>query len=277
MVSIGLDIGGTKISAGLVVNGKLERHHIVPTPETDQESAVLISIVLAIRDVWSDDAVGIGVGVPGLVDVNNGIVYDVHNIPSFKNVHLKEKLEEVFQIPVHVSNDANCFVAGVKHFGEGKPFRNFVGLTLGTGLGGGLIVNDKLHEGVGSGAGEFGFIPFRDGILEHYCCGQFFERSHNSDGQTEYKKAQSGDEKALRIFYEFGRNIGEAIKIVAHTFAPEAIILGGSISQSFDLYKESMWESIHEFPYGNVIEDLEVIPAKNKNIAVYGAAALVLN
>ena len=92
MVSIGLDIGGTKISAGLVVDGKLERHHIVPTPETDQESAVLISIVLAIRDVWSDDAVGIGVGVPGLVDVKNGIVFEkenINNLRAYKS-HIKK-------------------------------------------------------------------------------------------------------------------------------------------------------------------------------------------
>lgn len=277
MISIGLDIGGTKISAGLVKDGEVVKNSIIATPLSDLESAVIMAIMLAIRDVWSDEAIGIGVGVPGLVDVENGIVYDVHNIPPFTNVKLKSQLEEAFNIPVHVSNDANCFVAGVKHFGEGKPFKNLVGLTLGTGLGGGLIINGKLHEGIGSGAGEFGYVPFRDGILEHYCSGQYFERFHQMDGQQLFEKARSGDQNALRIYGEYGKNLGEAIKIVANVFAPEAVILGGSISKSFQFFEKSMWETIRNFPYANVVENLVVLPAKNPNLAVLGAAALVLD
>jgi len=276
MVSIGVDIGGTKISAGLVDDGIVKKNSIIPTPATSLEAAVMMAVILAVRDVWSDEAIGIGVGVPGLVDIENGIVYDVHNIPSFKNVRMKEQLETVFSIPVHVSNDANCFVAGVKHFGEGKPFKNLVGLTLGTGLGGGLIINGKLYEGVGSGAGEFGYVPFRDGILEHYCSGQYFDRFYQMDGQRLFEKARSGDQNALRIYGEYGKNLGEAIKIVANVFAPEAVILGGSISKSFLYFEKSMWETIFNFPYANVVEKLVVLPAKNPNIAVVGAAALVL-
>lgn len=277
MISIGLDIGGTKISAGLVKDGRVVKNRTVATPSSNMESDIIMAIILAIRDVWSDEAVGIGVGVPGLVDVENGIVYDVHNIPPFTNVKLKLQLEEVFNIPVHVSNDANCFVAGVKHFGEGKPFQNIVGLTLGTGLGGGLIINGKLHEGIGSGAGEFGYIPFRDGILEHYCSGQFFERFHQMDGQQLFEKARSGDQNTLRIYGEYGKNLGEAIKIVANVFAPEAVVLGGSISKSFQFFEKSMWDTIRNFPYANVVEKLVVLPAKNPNLAVLGAAALVLD
>jgi glucokinase len=276
MVSIGVDIGGTKISAGLVDNGVVVKSSIVSTPVSSLESAVVMSIILSVRDVWSDDAIGIGVGVPGLVDVENGIVYDVNNIPAFKNVKLKEYLEDAFNLPVHVSNDANCFVAGVKHYGEGKPYKNFVGLTLGTGLGGGLIINGKLHEGVGSGAGEFGYVPFRDGIMEHYCSGQFFKKSYQTSGPEVFEKAKAGDTEALKIFYEFGQNLGEAIKIIANVLAPEAIILGGSIINSFPFFEKSMWATIRDFPYGHVVDDLVVIPAKNPKIAVVGAAALVL-
>ena len=277
MVSIGLDIGGTKISAGLVKDGKIIKRSLVATPESDLESTVVMAIVLAISDVWSDEAVGIGVGVPGLVDVESGIVYDVHNIPPFTNVKLKDQLENAFHIPVHVSNDANCFAAGVNHFGEGQTFRNFVGLTLGTGLGGGLIINNKLHEGIGSGAGEFGYVPFRDGILEHYCSGQFFEKFFDCDGQDLFDRANKGEAEALEIFEAYGNNLGEAIKIVAHVLAPEAIILGGSISRSFTFFENSMWETIRKFPYANVVENLKVLPASNPNLAVLGAAALVLD
>ena len=277
MKSVGVDIGGTKISTGLVENGKIIRQSTATTPVTQLESAVVMSIILTIRDVWTDHIEGIGVGVPGLVDVKAGVVYDVQNIPSFKNVALKRQLEEAFHVPVHVSNDANCFAAGIKRFGEGKPFDNLVGLTLGTGLGGGVIIDGKLYEGVGSGAGEFGYIPFREGILEHYCSGQFFKRKYNTNGVELYQKATSGDATALEIFKEYGANLGEAIKIVANVLAPEAVVLGGSIARSFPFFEKSMWESIHHFPYKNVVDQLTVIPVNNPHAAVLGAASLIFN
>ncbi|MBE0651131.1 MAG: ROK family protein [Bacteroidales bacterium] len=271
---IGVDIGGTKISAGLVGNGKIYKSVTIQTPTTEKQNDVIKVIIEAIRGVMTDEVVGIGVGIPGIVDTKSGTVYNVQNIPSFKAVHLKEILENKLERPVHVNNDANCFTLGTKNFGDGKQFHSLVGLTLGTGLGGGIIINDKLYEGMGNGAGEFGFFPYKDGILEHYCSGQFFLKQYNVTGEEAQNLALSGDKKALHMFEEFGYHLGEAIKMIVHTLSPEAVMLGGSISKNFDFFEQSMWANIRQFPYKNVINDLTVFPVLNPEIAIIGAAYL---
>src|SRR6202000_2139089 len=101
------------------------------------------------------DISAIGIGVPSVVDVEEGIVYDVQYIPSWKEVPLKKFLEARYKKPVFVNNDANCFAVGEYHFGKGKGVSCMVGLTIGTGLGGGIIINNKLFAGYNCGAGEF--------------------------------------------------------------------------------------------------------------------------
>ena len=277
-ISVGVDIGGTKITAGLVADNKITATKTLPTPAGENQQTVINAIIKACKEVLDVQSVsGIGVGVPGLVDTAEGIVYDASNIPSFKSVELKKILEQTFGKPVYVNNDANCFALGAKNIDEGKNYKNIVGLTLGTGLGGGIIINNHLYEGVGGGAGEFGYLPYRDGILEHYCSGQFFKRKYDVTGEEAFALAQKGDSKAFRMFDVFGFHVGEAIKIAAHLLAPEAIMLGGSIAKSFDYFKESMWMSVRRFPYKNVIDNLEIIPVHNPGIAVIGAASLVFD
>ncbi len=274
---IGVDVGGTKISAGLIQNGVILQTQTLPTPQNGEQKAVVDTIVHLVNMLWQDEVAGIGIGVPGLVDTKKGIVHDVMNIPSFKSVSLQAELSAHFDKPIAINNDANCFALGTKNFGNGKEFNNLVALTLGTGLGGGIVVRGKLHEGLGCGAGEFGYIPYRDGIFEHYCSGQFFQRQYNMKGEEVSALAVQGDDRAKTIFSEFGSHLGEAIKLIAHVFAPEAVMLGGSISQNFSLFEESMWKNIHLFPYSHVVDNLKVFPATDPNIALIGAASLVLN
>ncbi len=274
--SIGVDVGGTKITAGLVENGKIINSITLSTPANGNQQDVVNVIITAINKVIVNNIKGIGIGVPGLIDTKNGIVHDVSNIPSFKTVFLKKILENTFKIPVFINNDANCFALGTSTFGVGKRYNNLVGLTLGTGLGGGIVINGRLYEGVGCGAGEFGYLPYRDGILEHYCSGQFFQRQYNITGKNAATLAMNGDDRAIQMFNRFGYHIGEAIKIVIHVFAPEAVMLGGSVSLNYELFQKSMWNSISFFPYSNVAGNMVVIPAVNPDIAILGAASLVL-
>ena len=273
---VGVDVGGTKINVGLVKNNQLTKQANLPTPKNASEQEVVTAIVRGIQQIGKSDFSAIGIGVPGLVNVEKGVVYDVQNIPSFKNVNLKEQLEAAFQKPVYIANDANCFVLGAKFFDKGRPFNNLVGLTLGTGLGGGVIVNGLLHEGVGSGAGEFGYIPYLDGVLEQYCSGQFFQRKGYADGLEAAALAENADAKAIAVFSEFGKHLGEAIKIVAHVLSPEAVFLGGSVSKSFHLFEAGMWESIGRFPYRNVVDQLVVETVYDPHLAVKGAASLAI-
>ncbi len=276
--SVGIDIGGTKITAGVVVGNKLIKKHTLPTPSAGKKEEIIEIVAKVCREMAEGQEVsGVGIGVPGLVDVKKGVVHDVANIPSFKNVPLKELIEKECGKPVFVNNDANCFTLGAKNYDVGRKFNNIVGLTLGTGLGGGVVINGHLYEGLGCGAGEFGYLPYRDGILEHYCSGQFFQRKYDITGKEAYLMAKAGEEEAFRMFDLFGLHVGEAVKLVAHVLAPEAIILGGSLSRSFDYFKESMWVSVRQFPYKNVVDDLVIVPVVNPDVAVIGAASLVFD
>jgi len=273
--TIGVDVGGTKISAGWVENNKLIKSITLPTPAKEEKGKVLDAIIRTVKALDIKEFSGIGVGIPGLIDTKNGIVYNAHNIPSLTHLSLKLELESVFHREVEINNDANCFVLGANNYGEGQQFNNLIGLTLGTGLGGGLILDGELYEGVNSGAGEFGFLPYKDGILEQYCSGQFFQRQYGITGKEASRLAIERDTEALEMFSQFGYHLGEGVKMIMHTFAPEAVMLGGSISSNFNLFKKSMWEAIRKFPYDHVIDNLKIMPAIGPEIAMVGAASLV--
>lgn len=274
---IGVDIGGTKINTCRIENNRIVEQKLVKTPAQESKEFVLETIVASIKNVMTADVKGIGVGVPGMVDPLLGIVKQVQNIPSWKDVQLKQYLENEFQIPVFVNNDANCFAAGEKYFGHAKKINHFIGITLGTGLGGGIIIHDTLYNGMGTGAGEIGFLPYKDGIFEHYCSSQFFSKFYQTTGLEVYNRVLQGDAKAQDIMNEFGFYLGELIKQICSILAPEAIILGGSISKSFSTFEKSMWDNIHTFPFPSVIKNLKVLASDVDDISVLGAAALYYN
>ena len=271
---IGVDLGGTKVSIGKVESHRIAKHVSANITTQGNDQQILNEIIEAIDKVFDQSIAGIGIGVPSVVDVEKGIVFNVQNIPSWKEVHVKEILEGRFQRPVYVNNDANCFVVGEKYFGKGKKCRNLVGVTLGTGLGAGIIIDNRLYSGTNCGAGEFGSISYKDRIIEYYCSGQFFENMHGIKGHVVYEKARKGDANSLGIFEEFGTHLGEAVKTILFAVDPEAIILGGSVCQSYPFFEKAMWTKIKTFPYRTTLERLVIETSGQKQIAVLGAAAL---
>ncbi|MQY73444.1 MAG: ROK family protein, partial [Dehalococcoidia bacterium] len=153
---IGIDLGGTKIQAGRIRQNEIEQEYYQPISAGKAKESVLNEVIEAIEKVFSKTVNSIGIGVPGLVDVERGIVYDVTNIPSWDEVFLKDRLESHFDCPVYINNDANCFALGEKYFGKARGYSNIVGVTLGTGVGAGIIIHDHLYTGKSCGAGEFG-------------------------------------------------------------------------------------------------------------------------
>jgi len=216
----------------------------------------------------------IGIGVPAIVDSLKGIVYDVQNIPAWKEVHLIDILEKKYNISVHINNDANCFAMGEKLYGKGKDFQNFVGLSIGTGLGMGIIINNKIYNGVLSGAGEIGMIAYKDGILEQYTSSFFFSNTCGLSAKEVHDRAKQGDDMALTTFSEFGTHLGEAINTISYLFAPEAIILGGSIRKAYSFFKESMHQKINLFAYPEQIKNLKIETSELAESAILGAASL---
>jgi glucokinase len=271
---IGVDLGGTNIRAGKIINEKIVRLAKLPTPSQGSVEEVMQQIYAAIDECIDGSTHSIGVGVPSVVDVEKGIVYDVVNIPSWKVVPLKDLLEERYKIPVFINNDANCFAVGEKYFGKAKSYKNIVGVTLGTGLGCGLIFNGKLYEGSNCGAGEFGNIAYLLHNTEYYSSGQFFTDEKKVKAIDVYHAALAGESTALKLFAEYGFHLGEAIKSMLYAYDPDIIILGGSVSQSFEFFKEAMYGAIQDFAYSNVLANIKIEVSELDNSAIFGAAAL---
>ncbi|TGD77567.1 ROK family protein [Hymenobacter wooponensis] len=271
---IGVDIGGTKIHIGVVQHGSIIWEKRFETAATAPQEQILAELAAHLESVVDEDVAGIGIGVPGLLDEENGIVYNVQNIPSWRQVPLKQYLTRRFGKPVYLANDANAFAVGEKMYGQGRPFAHLVGLILGTGVGAGLILNHALYAGALSGAGEFGGVPYRDKTLEEYCSGKFFTQQTDRPGAEWHALAQQGHAPAQAVLREFGRHLGNAIKIILFTVAPQAIFLGGSVSKCFEYFREGLHESLREFPFPGVVEQLVIAPSTIDNAAVLGAAAL---
>lgn len=275
MKIIGIDLGGTKISAGLVEGNKIVQ--IIEEPTNIRGSKFVIQQIKSIiNQLMQKDVVAIGIGVPSIVDTTKGIIYQVTHIKGWKKVKLADELKK-FKIPVLINNDANCFALGEKYFGKAKGFKNIVGLTIGTGLGAGIIINNKIYNGRNCGAGEFCEIIYKDKNLEYYCSGNFFKKFFQTDGNELYLKAQRGDKQAKKIFVEFGEHIGAALSIVTLSIDPDIIIIGGSIAKAFPFYKEAMLKSLKNKIYAQTFSNLKIAVSTNKNSAILGAASLYLD
>jgi glucokinase len=274
---VGIDLGGTNVRAGLVAGGRLRDVRTAPVRSRGSMEDVLEDIFGVVDAVMRDEVAGLGAGVPSVIDLKTGTVYDVQNIPSWTKVPLKARLEERYKRPVNVNNDANAFAAGEKHFGKIAPYDSAVGLIVGTGLGAGIIANGRLYSGVNCGAGEFGMLPYLDRDFEAYASGQFFERVHGLTGRELAVRAERGDGAALTAFAEFGRHLGEAVKAICYAVDPEIIVLGGSVSRSFRFFQAALWETFQSYAYSIARERLKIEVSATDNIALLGAAALYLD
>lgn len=273
---IGVDLGGTKISAGLLKGSKIinQNQQFLPGPDATAKdiTQVLIDVVAGVFD---NNVKAIGIGVPGLIDRDKGVVYDLQNIPSWgKNIPIKSILENHFNVPAYVDNDANCFALGEFRFGKHRKVNNFVGLTLGTGMGAGIINRGYLLSDKHCGSGEFGNIPYLDGILEDYCSGKFFQNHYGERGEIIEKQAKEGDQSALKAFDEFGKHLGMAVNTILFALDPSMIVIGGSVAKSHSIFEKAMWEQIRNFPNPEVVDDLCLKFITNEKHAILGAASL---
>lgn len=272
---LGIDLGGTNIRIGQLKDDKLINKISAPSPSKMNLDDSLVYMKAQIQKQLTPDVKGIGIGVPSVVDVQKGIVYNVANIPAWVEVPLKELLEDAFHLPVFVNNDANCFVLGEHRFGTGQSFRNILGITLGTGVGGGIIINNELYEGVNVGAGEIGCMRYLDATYEDYAGSMFFTNHYGITGKEAAQRANNKDPEALKIWDAYALHLGELVQAVLFAYDPELIVFGGGLSEAYPLYEQRMKEALHAFPYPKTIEKLQIKLSTNPDIAILGAAALV--
>ena len=272
IMKIGVDLGGTNVRAALVDGTSILRIEKAPCPAKGTQEEVIEAIAALIETLINDEVTSIGMGVPSVVDTAKGIVYNVANIPSWQEVHLKEIFEKRFGIPVHINNDANCFSLGESRFGQGRGYKDAVGITLGTGVGSGIIINGHLYEGRNAGAGEIGCLSYLDKDYETYCSTPFFV-AHNTTGAELAAKAQAGDTEAQALWDEFGHHLGELVKAALFAYDPEAIIFGGGIAAGYPHFEASMRKTVETFPF-ETAKDVKILFSTDGDMGLYGASVL---
>lgn len=274
-LKIGVDIGGTKIMAGLIDdhNHIIQKTTVMNKPLASKQ-AVLEHISDIIRPLVSDQVSLIGVGVPAIVDVEKGIVRQVVSIPSWDEVPLKTILEDAFHISVLINNDCNCFAQGVALSPAFLSYDNLVCITLGTGVGAGLIIDKKLYTGTDSLAGEIGSMAYLDKDYEYYCSSRFF-LAHGTTGKEAAQKAALGCSDALQLWREMGHHLGQLLHTVLYAYNPQAIVFGGSISKSYAFFEAAVRQQLATFPYANVVNKLLLTTVDTENTMLLGATHLM--
>ena len=276
MVTLGIDVGGTNLALGQVRDGQLVRR--VSTPWFPYEANLqqtLDALSDQISSMLTPDTEKIGIGVPSVVDVKRGIVYDTVNIPSWTEVPLKEYLEERFHLPVAVNNDANCYAMGVYHGypDDAKP-EVLVVITLGTGVGMGIVDRGRLFMGANCGAGELGSLPYRGTTLESYCSKQFFAGT-GWESLSASLAARDGDPRALALFTDLGKRLGDLLCTVMFAYDPSHISLGGGVAYNYPLFQQSMEARLkRDFPYRKSLERLKIDVCTGDDIPVIGASLI---
>jgi len=271
-----LDLGGTKVNVGRYRDGIIEQNMVLPFDGTLSVDDSIDFLLQCINEIKLDDSCAIAIGVPSIVDVEEGIVYAAVNIKSWQKVHLKDELQKRCGLPAYVNNDVNCFTVGEHLTGEGQGYNDMVGLCLGTGIGAGIILQNKLYSGANCCAGELGGASYLDSTLDYYCSGSFFQSEFQQSGQVLAQKARAGDKEAIGIFQQFGKHLSVAIRQLLLMLDPQLIIIGGSVSQSFDLFIEAIWQNLADFPYQNVLKNLVIEKSQQEHSALIGAAQLYL-
>jgi len=278
---VALDIGGTKITSGRynysdAKDGVMEAVETLPFCAQGSANEILDFIITCIEKIQLDNMVAIAIGVPSIVDVEQGIVYEAVNIQAWQEVSLKKDLEAHFKLPVYINNDVNCFTVGEHLNGAGSGYKDIVGICLGTGFGAGIVSNNQLYAGHNCGAGEVGCINYLDATIDDYCSGQFFIKHYQECGADLATKARNGDTHAIAAFQAFGKHLANGITPILLILDPQVIVIGGSVAHSFDLFIDALWQELGSFPLKRVIDNLNIEQSKQRNSALIGAANLYL-
>lgn len=273
---LGVDLGGTNLCIGLVKDNAVVSRVSVPSFAADATMEQTLEYLAAqIAEVFTSEVKKIGIGVPSVVDVEKGIVYEAANIPSWKEVHLKEFLESRFGVPVNINNDANCYAMGA--YGRLSAVSDpdvLVTVTLGTGLGIGVVDHGRLFCGYNCGVGEVGYIDYKDGCLEEYCSRQFFDK-HGVQCHEAAAAAMGGDAAAIELFNEFGRNLGYAVCLLMYAYDPSHIVFGGGIANALPLFRSSMEEYVKgHFPFRSNFDRLHFEAMTENDIPIIGASLI---
>jgi len=279
-LTIGIDLGGTKMSAVLFDGEKVLDENLLATPKNNLENiiimmAVLIEPLIKRAAEFKRNIKGVGIGAAGVMDIERKKILNSPNLKILNNVKLAEKLEEKIKLKTKLENDAKCFIMAECKLGAGKKYKNIYGLTIGTGIGGGWFINNEIYKGSHGGAGEVGHM-----IMDSKDLNDLEDLFHNIMKRDPIKIAQraySLDRSALRIYEEFSKILGLALANIANIIDPEVFIIGGGVINSADLFlpraEEIMKKNIQS---SEISIKIKILKSKlDKNAGAIGAAMIV--
>jgi len=318
-IAVGIDIGGTNIKTVLASEeGEVLLSHKVPTPTITAKSTERLETLFVnnLKDFLNDasakkvisgasELAGIGIGIAGLIDRKKGTIIQSPNISAINGVPLRGIFENEFSLPVIVENDANAYAYGEKWIGSGKDFDNFIVLTLGTGLGAGLIYKGQLYEGPLE-VGHMVIVPSgryctcgNSGCLESYASGRaIVDRAISSlekgtesllskccDGniykitpELVYETALDGDSLSREVFREVGQFLGIGVANLINILGLDAVIIGGGLIGGWDMFIEELSKEAHKRAFKLLSTDVKILKSTlTKEGGSVGAAGLLFN
>lgn len=307
--AFGVDIGGTTVKIGLFeAEGNLLEKWEIPTRKNNRGAEVLPDVAGSVlakmkeRAILPKEVIGVGVGAPGAVAGDGFMVNGAVNI-GWGPFHLTRTLQEYLQIPVISANDANAAAFGEMWQGGGRGYRNMVAVTLGTGVGGGIIIDGKLVAGATGAGGEIGHIHISDeetqecgcknkGCLEQYASATGLVRlaekrlaadlapsvlrGQEISARTVFDAVKAGDSVAMEIAEEFGDYLGKGLAIVAAVVNPEIFVIGGGVSGAGEILLRYVEPAFSRYVFAACRNVKFTLATLGNDAGIYGAAGLVL-
>lgn len=299
--AIGIDLGGTNLRVALVS----EEGEIVRKIKKPSDDDLSVMIMQTLDEIRRDGVVGIGLGVAGLIDRKSEKVYVSPNLHAIEGIDIVRELRQKYSVPVFIENDANAAALGEKIGGAGKGFRNFVLLTLGTGIGGGIIHNDNLlhvpaeighmsinTEGARCPCGNIGCLENyasaramiakalsmlekgTESLLKECCQGSFYKLTP----EDIYKSALEGDTLSREILREAGKYLGVGLANIINIMSPEAIILTGGLIGAWNIYIQEAIKEASRRAFKDLFDSVKIIPSSlGDEAGIIGAACIVFN
>ena len=297
--AIGIDLGGTNLRVALVS----EEGEIIRKVKKSSSEEIFGSLLESIEAINNSDVVGIGLGVAGIIDRKNGRVFSSPNLRAVEGIELISGIQRKFHVPVFIENDANVAALGEKVSGAGKNFENFVLLTLGTGIGGGIIYKGELldvsaeigHMSINSEAekctcGNVGCLENyasaramiaktvamlekgTESLLKDCCKGSIYKITP----EDIYKAALEGDTLSREILRESGKALGVGLANLINILSPEAIILAGGLVGAWNIYVQEAIREASRRAFKDLFDSVKIIPSSlGDEAGVVGAASLV--
>jgi len=313
MYYIGIDLGGTFIKAGLVdENGKIILKSSIPTgkerpyQEIIRDMAMLVKQIIKDAQIDEKDVKSIGIGSPGTPDNKAGILVYANNLTNFENVPLRTEIQKYIDIPVILDNDANCAALAESVAGAARDAQNSVTITLGTGVGSGVVIDGKVYSGFNYSAAEMGHMVIkmdgeqctcgRKGCWEAYASATgLIEQTKRAamenkdslinslvdgdlskiDAKTAFDAAKQGDETGRKVVGQYIKYIAEGLINVINIFAPDVVVIGGGVSKEGEYLLKPLRELVYKDVYFKGEPQTQIRVAQMGNDAgIIGAAML---